>query len=128
MREYLFDASLIVAVNALLGRKVSGFGIANLRNCAQYGPALRLTPEGISVSYQWIGPNDVASQSVSEKLAIIVGQKISVRFHDPIRAVKLIGIAAERRVGQASKEPLKYSGTDSYSLSETYSSNETGCT
>ncbi len=59
MREYLFDATFITAVNALAGRRVSGLGLANLRACAANGPAIKCTPDGVRISYQWVD-DDIA--------------------------------------------------------------------
>ncbi|KAH6621621.1 hypothetical protein B0J18DRAFT_411350 [Chaetomium sp. MPI-SDFR-AT-0129] len=45
MREYLFDATLLVGANALVGRRVSGLGINNLQSFAKPDPAIWLTPD-----------------------------------------------------------------------------------
>ena len=64
MREYLFDATFIIAANALVGRRLSGFGLANLRHCALDGAVARLEREGIRFTYQWVGKDDVASDAL----------------------------------------------------------------
>ncbi|KAH8747727.1 hypothetical protein F5883DRAFT_242069 [Diaporthe sp. PMI_573] len=97
MREYLFDANLIVAANALVGRTVSGFGIANLRDCALHGPAFRVTPGGVGISYQWIGPDDVTPSNVLEQLAVIFGQETSWQGNEELD--KLLQ-SHRNRVGQ----------------------------
>jgi hypothetical protein len=68
IREYLFDATFVVAANALVGYLVSGFGIANLRGCAQHGPAFRIGSEGVTISYQWMQSSDVCSSELRSKL------------------------------------------------------------
>ncbi|KAH7111673.1 hypothetical protein B0J13DRAFT_659862 [Dactylonectria estremocensis] len=67
-REHLFDATFVIASNALAGRTVCGFGIRNLRHCALDGPCFRLTEQGVNISYQWVGPEDVASSELVEQL------------------------------------------------------------
>ncbi|KAL2005226.1 hypothetical protein VTN00DRAFT_2436 [Thermoascus crustaceus] len=49
-RAHLFDATFLVAANALAGRQVSGFGLYNLATSALDGPA-GITSTGFS--YQW---------------------------------------------------------------------------
>ncbi|KAJ5806674.1 uncharacterized protein N7503_004276 [Penicillium pulvis] len=61
MREYLFDTTFIIALNALAGDRISGMGVKNLRRCAQDGPAFIVAPEGVYISYQWVNQQDVAS-------------------------------------------------------------------
>ncbi|KAJ6114827.1 hypothetical protein N7486_000605 [Penicillium sp. IBT 16267x] len=71
MREYLFDATFIIALNALAGDRISGMGIKNLRKCAQDGPAVILAPEGVYISYQWISGRNVASGNLLKRLRSI---------------------------------------------------------
>ncbi|KAK4141716.1 uncharacterized protein C8A04DRAFT_30705 [Dichotomopilus funicola] len=52
MREYLFDATLLVGANALVGRWVSGFGIRNLRAFARPDPDA------------WLVLSDVTSEDI----------------------------------------------------------------
>lgn len=68
MREYLFDATFIIALNALVGNRIGGMGVMNLRRCAQYGPAVIFAAEGIYVSYQWISERNVASRKLLNDL------------------------------------------------------------
>lgn len=67
MREYLFDAGFIVAMNVLEGRKIHGLGLYNLRACAKDGPAIIFTRGGVRISYRWIDETSVATGLV-EKL------------------------------------------------------------
>lgn len=71
MREYLFDATFIIALNALAGNRISGMGVNNLRRCAQDGPAFICATEGIYLSYQWISERDVASSKLLKDLESI---------------------------------------------------------
>lgn len=59
MREYLFEATFILALNALAGDRISAIDIENLRMCAQHGRAVIFAPEGIYDSYQWFAPEGV---------------------------------------------------------------------
>ncbi|KAJ0414576.1 hypothetical protein BJY00DRAFT_294776 [Aspergillus carlsbadensis] len=59
MREYLFDASFVVAANALEGRRVSGVGLYNLNRCLRDGAVFIPTSQGIEISYQWSGESDI---------------------------------------------------------------------
>ena len=68
MREYLFDATFIVAANVLAGRRVSGFGLENLRSCALNGAVLRNDGSGIRVSLEWANEEDVAGEDVIQRL------------------------------------------------------------
>lgn len=68
MREYLFDSTFIVAANVLVGRRLSGFGLTNLRHCALDGAAFRFEPEGVRVTYHWVDENDVASDELIQRL------------------------------------------------------------
>ena len=45
MPGYLFDATPIITANALVGRRLSDFGLANLRYCALDGIVARLKRE-----------------------------------------------------------------------------------
>jgi hypothetical protein len=58
MREYLFDAGFIVAGNALVGQRVKGVGLSNLRASAETGPVMIPTSQGPLVSYQFWGEED----------------------------------------------------------------------
>lgn len=51
--EYLFDAGFIIASNALAGRRITGYGLHNLKACARDGPAFIFTPQGVRRSYLW---------------------------------------------------------------------------
>lgn len=68
MLEYLFDATFIIALNALAGDRISGMGFNNLRNCAQHGPATIFTPEGVDRSYQWMSKQNEASSELLKEL------------------------------------------------------------
>ena len=52
MREYIFDASFIVALNALEGREITGSGLTNLRACINDGPIMIIIGDGFRVSHQ----------------------------------------------------------------------------
>lgn len=47
LSEYLYDATFVVAANLLAGHEISGFGLSNLRDCAQHGPISRLSEVGV---------------------------------------------------------------------------------
>ena len=64
MREYLFDSTFIIAANVMVGRRLLGRGITNLRQCALSGAALRLGPEGMKVSYHWVDKSDIAREKL----------------------------------------------------------------
>lgn len=59
VRKHLFDASIIVAANALAGRTVCGLGIADLRRCDVRGPYLSPIP---------CCENDIASPELLKRL------------------------------------------------------------
>ncbi|KEF54955.1 uncharacterized protein A1O9_08607 [Exophiala aquamarina CBS 119918] len=68
MREYLFDTTFLVAANFLAGRRLSGFGMANLRKCALHGRVMKFTTKGVRITYQWTDEDDVASPGLIQKL------------------------------------------------------------
>ncbi|KAJ6125024.1 hypothetical protein N7471_012341 [Penicillium samsonianum] len=71
MLEYLFDATFIIALNALAGDRISGVGLKNLQNCAQDGPAPIFSPEEIYISYQWMSGRNAASGKLLKHLQYI---------------------------------------------------------
>ncbi|KAL3460009.1 hypothetical protein BJX64DRAFT_290659 [Aspergillus heterothallicus] len=68
MREYLFDATFIVALNALLGRKITGHGLRNLRSCAKNGRAIKFREAGVSISWRWVDESSIANSNFIERL------------------------------------------------------------
>lgn len=66
LREYLFDAGFIIALNALAGRSIMGFGLHNLKACARDGPVFIATPQGVRISYLWTSGSDIASTELVE--------------------------------------------------------------
>jgi hypothetical protein len=54
LSEYLYDATFVVAANLLAGLEISGFGLSNLRDCAQHGPIGKFSAVGVILTYQWI--------------------------------------------------------------------------
>ncbi|KAI4167672.1 MAG: hypothetical protein LQ343_007026 [Gyalolechia ehrenbergii] len=77
MREYLFDATFIVAANLLVGRRLLGFGLANLRHCASDGPVARFEPNGIRFTYQWVGKDDMASDNLIQMKALNLTSRVT---------------------------------------------------
>lgn len=68
MREYLFDAALVVAANILIGRTVIGFGLSNTRDCALNGPIMVPRQDGLTLSYRHMTEGDVAPDALIELL------------------------------------------------------------
>ncbi|OAP54729.1 hypothetical protein AYL99_11177 [Fonsecaea erecta] len=68
IRKYLFDTTFLVAANFLAGRRLSGFGMDNLRQCAEHGPVTKFTSEGVRITCQWTDEDDVASPSLIQRL------------------------------------------------------------
>ena len=66
MRENLFDAGLIVGANALVGRRVSGLGIANLRDRVRHGP--RASQGGVEILRREIRAEDIAPDALIRQL------------------------------------------------------------
>jgi hypothetical protein len=68
LREYLFDAEFIIAANALAGRRITGYGLHNLKACARDGPAFIFTPQGVRRAYLWPSGSQFADTELVEKL------------------------------------------------------------
>ena len=69
MREYFFDAILVVAANVLAGRQLSGSGLGSLRACARRNSFTKFEQDGTRITYRWL----VSPQlSASEKLIRII--------------------------------------------------------
>ncbi len=131
-REYLFDASLVVAANALVGRRVSGVGIANLRECALHGPAWHAGPEGVTISYQWISAKDINPDALIrllKQLGISFLSKVSTGYYQEFSKLCQANIVAgtEQSAGQAPRPLPKHNGTKSCSRAEGRFSREAGC-
>ena len=130
--EYLFDASLVVAANALDGRRVSGFGIANLRECTLHGPALQLGPEGATISYQWISAEDIAPDALIrqlKQLGISFLSEVNTGYYQEFSKLCQANIVAgtEQSAGQALRPLPKNNGAKSCSWGEGRSGREAGC-
>ncbi|KAF2727139.1 hypothetical protein EJ04DRAFT_451938, partial [Polyplosphaeria fusca] len=69
LSEYLFNATFVIAANRLAGRQLCGFGLWNLRNCAQHGPTLEVSETNdIWCSYPWVSERDFCVEEVLECL------------------------------------------------------------
>jgi hypothetical protein len=64
LSEYLYDATFVVAANLLAGREISGFGLSNLRDCAQHGPIGKMSAVGVILTYQWINEETCCSDEL----------------------------------------------------------------
>jgi hypothetical protein len=62
--EYLFDATFVIAANLLTGRKLNGFGLSNLRDCARHGPIHIICGNFVLWSYQWTSEKDCCSDEL----------------------------------------------------------------
>lgn len=92
MREFLFDAALVVAANALVGRKLTGFGLSNIRDSALNGPVMVAGHDGPTRSYRYISEGDFATADVFERLCeldldgpaaelVVRNDKVRFQFH-----------------------------------------------
>ncbi|EXL66013.1 hypothetical protein FOPG_17792 [Fusarium oxysporum f. sp. conglutinans race 2 54008] len=68
MREYLFDACLVVAARLLVGRTIFGSGIFNIRHAAIWGPIIVPGRSGPTLSYKCATEDDIASETLIKDL------------------------------------------------------------
>jgi hypothetical protein len=68
MREYLFDACLVVAAQLLVGRTIFGSGIFNIRHAAIWGPIIVPGRNGPTLSYKCATEDDIASETLIKDL------------------------------------------------------------
>ncbi|KID83865.1 hypothetical protein MGU_08837 [Metarhizium guizhouense ARSEF 977] len=68
MREFLFDATLVLAANALVGRKLAGFGLSNIRDSALNGAMMVFGHDGPTRSYRYISKADFTPADVIKRL------------------------------------------------------------
>ena len=66
LRKHLFDAGLIVGANALVGRRVSGLGIGNLRDRVVNG--VRASQGGVEILRLEISAKDIASDALIRQM------------------------------------------------------------
>ncbi|KAH2751465.1 hypothetical protein KXV66_004218 [Aspergillus fumigatus] len=71
LQEYLFDAGFIIASNALAGRRITGYGLHNLKACARDGLAFIFTPQGVRHSYLWPSGSQFADTELVKKLKVL---------------------------------------------------------
>ncbi|SRR6266498_598742 len=83
MREYLFDATFMVAANVFAGRRLSGFGLSNLRWCALEGPAMIFMSKGVRISYQWTNEDEITPPNLLQMEELDLGSTVIISSSTP---------------------------------------------
>ncbi|KAK0113064.1 hypothetical protein ONS95_014770 [Cadophora gregata] len=118
LSEGLLKFAFLAAVNAAAGRKITGFGRANLSRCALNGPVSRMERVdnangeqslSITLTYEWISKADIASPKLIEKMKRRpVGIEITRRSYLTSSTRSLFASSDQRRLlaaeGRTSRE------------------------